>query len=243
VMLAPVEPSKVVAIGRNYLAHVREMGYEPPPEPSMFLKPPSSVIGPGDDVVLPPRALSDQVQHEAELAIVIGTRARNLAPSEALRHVAGYTCADDVSARDLQRRDPSITRAKGFDTFCPVGPWIETELDPGNVFVRCRVDGELRQEGHTSDLIFDLSTILTFVSNVMTLERGDVVLTGSPGGTSTLRTGNVVEVEIEGIGTLTHGVRDGASPPDIVDTGDTNGFGQRPAGRAGTRLDEEGSQR
>ncbi|MCC5949549.1 MAG: fumarylacetoacetate hydrolase family protein [Nitriliruptoraceae bacterium] len=205
-LLAPVVPSKIVAIGRNYLAHIAEMGYEPPPEPSLFLKPPSSVIGPDDDVVLPPRDLTAEVQHEAEVAVVIGRRARHLTRDEVWGAIAGVTCADDVTARDLQRRDPGLTRAKSFDTFCPIGPWVETEVDlRGGLSVSCHVNGELRQQGHSSGLVHDIAAILAFASQVMTLEPGDVVLTGSPGGTATLHPGDRVRIGVEGVGTLEHG--------------------------------------
>ena len=211
-LLVPVVPSKIVAVGRNYLAHVREMGYEPPPEPSVFLKPPTALVGPGVAVVLPPEDLSDEVQHEAELGVVIRQHARNLTVDNALAHVAGFTCADDVSARDLQRRDPSNTRAKGFDTFCPVGPWVVTDLDvQAGVGVGCRVNGQVRQAGNTDDLIFGIPHLLAFITRFMTLLPGDLVLTGSPGGTSTLHPGDLVEVEIDGIGVLSHPVRAAAS--------------------------------
>ena len=204
----PVSPSKIVGVGRNYRAHVAEMGYQLPQEPTIFLKPPSSLLADGGDVVLPPTELSQKVQHEAELAVVIGQRAHRLRPEDALAIVAGVTCANDVSARDLQRQDNTITRGKGFDTFCPIGPWVETEFDlTSTVTVSCRVNGELRQEGTTDDLIFDIPSILAFVTQVMTLERGDVVLTGSPGGTADLHPGDLVEIEVGGVGTLRHGVR------------------------------------
>lgn len=214
-LLPPVRPSKVVAVGRNYLDHVREMGYDIPEEPNLFLKPPSSVTGPDTSVILPPCELSELVEHEAELAIVIGREARHLEPSDALDHVFGFTCANDVSARDLQRRDPSITRAKGFDTFCPLGPWIETELDLDHgVAIRSRVNGKLRQDGTTRDLIFDVPTLLSYTSQVMTLHPGDVVLTGSPGGSGPMVDGDLVEIEIEGIGVLRHGVEASTSAAD-----------------------------
>ena len=206
-LLAPATPSKVVAVGRNYLGHVREMGYDVPTEPNLFLKPSTAVTGPDTSVVLPPTELSDDVEHEGELAVVIGIPTRNVAPDRALDHVFGYTCANDVSARDLQRQDASITRAKGFDTFCPLGPWVETGVDPGSgLWVRCRVNGELRQDSATTELIFGVADILAFASAVMTLLPGDVVLTGSPAGSGSMRPGDQVEIEIEGIGVLHHGV-------------------------------------
>jgi 2-keto-4-pentenoate hydratase/2-oxohepta-3-ene-1,7-dioic acid hydratase in catechol pathway len=176
------------------------MGHEVPAEPLLFLKPPSALVGPGDVVHLPPE--SARVEHEAELAIVIGTRARNVARDRALAHVFGYTCACDVTARDLQRKDVQFTRAKGFDTFCPVGPWIETELDPGKVQIRCRVNGQTRQEGSTANMLFDVPTLVSYVSRMMTLEPGDLILTGTPEGVGLLVGGDSLEVEIERIGVL-----------------------------------------
>lgn len=168
-LLAPVAPSKVVGVGRNYLGHIQEMGYEVPSRPSVFLKPPTTVVGPFADVRLPPTWVSDDVQHEAELAVVIGTLMRNVPATRALRHVFGYTCANDVSARDVQRRDSSPIRAKGCDTFCPTGPWIETELDlQAGVGVRCHVGSELRQNGHTEQLVFDVPSLLSELSTIMT---------------------------------------------------------------------------
>ncbi len=199
-LLCPVHPSKIVCIGRNYAAHAKELGQEVPSEPLLFLKPPSALVGPGDVVRLPRE--SSRVEHEAELAVVIGKRAKNVAKEGALDHVFGYTCACDVTARDLQRKDVQFTRAKGFDTFCPLGPWIETELDPGHLRIQCRVDGQTRQDGSTERMLFDVPTIVSFVSHMMTLEPGDVILTGTPEGVGPLAAGNGLEVEIEGIGTL-----------------------------------------
>ena len=205
--LAPTEPSKVVAVGRNYREHIREMGYDVPVEPTIFLKPPTAVLAPGGDVVLPPAALSSQVEHEGELALVIGRPTRNVPVGRALESVFGVTCANDVTARDLQRRDASLTRAKGFDTFCPLGPWIVTGLDlEAGLTVRCRVNDELRQVGNTRDLVFGLAEIVAAVSAFATLLPGDVVLTGSPGGSARLMAGDEVGVEVEGVGTLCHGV-------------------------------------
>jgi 2-keto-4-pentenoate hydratase/2-oxohepta-3-ene-1,7-dioic acid hydratase in catechol pathway len=199
-LLCPVQPSKIVCIGRNYAAHVKEMGHEVPAEPVLFLKPPSALVGPGDVVRLPPE--SARVEHEAELAVVIGARARNVAEDRALSHVFGYTCACDVTARDLQRKDVQFTRAKGFDTFCPVGPWIETELDPGKLGIRCRVGGQTRQDGSTANMLFDVPALVSYVSRMMTLEPGDVLLTGTPEGVGPLVAGDSLEVEIERIGVL-----------------------------------------
>lgn len=213
-LLAPVDPSKIVAVGRNYVDHIREMGYETPVEPTVFFKPPTTIIGSGDDVILPPEEVSSEVEHEAELAVVIGRRVRTVAPDAAMTAVFGYTVADDVSARDLQRADATLARGKGWDTFCPIGPWIETELDPSSLPIRCRVNGQLRQDGTTANLLFDVPTIISFISQFLTLCPGDVLLTGSPGGSSALNDGDQVEIEIEGLGTLTHGVRssDAADP-------------------------------
>ncbi len=201
-LLAPVAPSKVVCIGRNYAAHAAELGNEVPPEPLIFLKPPSAIIGPDATIELP--TLSEQVEHEAELVLVIGKRCRHLSEAEALEAVLGFTCGNDVTARDLQGRDGQWSRAKGFDTFCPLGPWIVTpdELDPSRAMVRCRVNGEVRQEGSTEQLIFSLRRLLRDISAVMTLEAGDVIMTGTPAGVGPLRAGDTVEVEVEGIGVL-----------------------------------------
>jgi 2-keto-4-pentenoate hydratase/2-oxohepta-3-ene-1,7-dioic acid hydratase in catechol pathway len=187
-------------VGRNYAAHAKELGHEIPSEPLLFLKPPSALLGHAGGVVLPPE--SARVEHEAELAVVVGRRAKNLGKEEALSYVLGYTCACDVTARDLQKRDVQFTRAKGFDTFCPVGPWIETELEPGDVRIACRVNGELRQDGRTSQMLFDVPTIVAYASHMMTLEPGDVLLTGTPEGVGPLTAGNALEVEIENIGCL-----------------------------------------
>ena len=199
-LACPVAPSKIVCIGRNYAAHARELGHEIPPEPLLFLKPPSALLGPGGVVRLPPE--SQRVEHEAELVVVIGRRCKYLAPGDALAHVFGYTCACDVTARDLQRKDVQFTRAKGFDTFSPIGPWIETELDPAAQSVRCRVNGQTRQDGPTSQMIFDVPTVVSYVSRMMTLEPGDVILTGTPEGVGPLVAGDALEVEVSGVGVL-----------------------------------------
>jgi 2-keto-4-pentenoate hydratase/2-oxohepta-3-ene-1,7-dioic acid hydratase in catechol pathway len=197
---APVIPSKIVAIGRNYAAHAKELGHDVPSEPLLFLKPPSSLLDPGGVVRLPPA--SSRVEHEAELGVVIGARTRKVAPDAALAHVFGYTVICDVTARDLQKKDVQFTRAKGFDTFCPVGPWIETSLDPRDVAVSLRVDGESRQRGRTRDMIFPVATLVSYVSHVMTLEPGDVISTGTPEGVGPLVAGSAVEIEVEGVGVL-----------------------------------------
>lgn len=206
-LLAPVSPSTIFCVGRNYADHIREMGYEVPTRPSLFIKPLGTLLDPYRDVVLPPVSLSDEVEHEAELVVVIGRAARNLEPSEAEHAIFGYTVANDVSARDLQRIDSDVVRAKGFDTFCPVAPWIQTEVDiSAGLSVVCRVNGEVRQDGNTSDLIFDINYLVSYLSRFTTLRAGDIILTGSPGGSGPLRPGDDVEIEIGNVGTLRHGV-------------------------------------
>ena len=204
-LLAPVLPSKVVCIGKNYADHVAEMGGQAPPAPVMFLKPSTSVVGPGDPVVLPRD--SERVDHEAELAVVIGRLCRDVPRERALEVVLGYTCANDVTARDHQAADGQWTRGKGHDTFCPLGPWVETELEPGDLRVRCEVDEVLRQNGRTRDLLHDVPALVEWVSRVMTLLPGDVLLTGTPAGVGPLAAGQVVSVEVEGVGTLSNPVR------------------------------------
>jgi 2-keto-4-pentenoate hydratase/2-oxohepta-3-ene-1,7-dioic acid hydratase in catechol pathway len=207
-LLAPVTPSKIFGVGKNYAAHVSEMGYVHGGDPSVFMKGSSTIIGPGDDIVLPPLSMSTHVEHEAELAIVIGKPARFVSEADAPDYILGYTCANDVSARDLQRGDPHPTRGKGFDTFCPVGPWIETDLDPvTGVRLRCSVNGELRQDASTADMIYRIPFLIEYLSGFATLNPGDLIITGSPGGTEPIKPGDKVEVEIEGIGALVNGVR------------------------------------
>jgi 2-keto-4-pentenoate hydratase/2-oxohepta-3-ene-1,7-dioic acid hydratase in catechol pathway len=201
----PVVPSKIVCVGRNYAAHAKELGNEVPAEPLLFFKPPSALIGPGGDIVLP--GASARVEHEGELAVVIGKRCKAVAPAEALAHVFGFTCLNDVTARDLQKSDKQWTRAKGFDTFCPAGPWVETELDLGACPVACRVNAETRQEGSTRAMIFDVPTLIAYVSRIMTLEPGDLIATGTPEGVGPLVAGDVVEVEVGGVGVLRSRVR------------------------------------
>lgn len=206
-LLAPVEPSKILCVGRNYAAHRKEMGYTHDGAPSVFMKGPSTLIGPGDSIVLPPHRLSTHVEHEAELAIVIGAQARFIDAADAAAHIFGYTCANDVSARDIQRSDPQITRGKGFDTFCPVGPWIETDLDPvAGVALQCSVNGTLRQNASTADMTYDIPFLIEYLSGFATLCPGDLILTGSPGGTAPLRTGDVIAIAITGVGTLVNHV-------------------------------------
>lgn len=204
-LLAPVVPSKIVCVGRNYREHAKELGHEVPAEPLLFLKPPSAILDPSGTVELPPE--SQRVEHEGELAIVIGRAMRRVHAADALSHVFGITCADDVTARDLQKKDVQFTRGKGFDTFCPVGPWIETE--PGELStleLRTRVGGELRQHGRVSDMIWPVPELLAYVSGVMTLLPGDLLLTGTPAGVGPLAPGDRVEIEIERVGILAHGV-------------------------------------
>jgi len=205
---APVRPSKIICIGRNYAAHAKEHGVEPPKEPLLFLKPPSAVIGPGDAIVLPKE--SKRVEHEAELGVVIGRRVKRATREGALAAIYGYTCVCDVTARDLQRSDGQWSRAKGFDTFCPVGPWVETELDPSNLAITCAVDGTVRQSGRTSQMIFDIPTLIAYASAAMTLEPGDLLVTGTPEGVGPVEPGNRITITIDGIGELAVGVVDGA---------------------------------
>ncbi|MFV0421126.1 fumarylacetoacetate hydrolase family protein [Oleidesulfovibrio sp.] len=200
-VLPVVTPSKIVCMGMNFKDHAEEIGFEIPSEPVFFLKPPSSVIGSGQAIVLP--VASQRVDHEAELGIVIGRAARNITPEDVPTHIFGYTCANDVTARDLQQRDGLFGRCKGFDTFAPVGPWIETEVaDPSDLVIRAVVNGEVRQEGHTADMIFSPHEVVAAISQVMTLLPGDLVLTGTPKGVSPIQDGDDVRVEIEGVGLL-----------------------------------------
>jgi 2-keto-4-pentenoate hydratase/2-oxohepta-3-ene-1,7-dioic acid hydratase in catechol pathway len=203
-LLAPVLPSKVVAVGRNYAEHARELGNELPPAPMLFLKPSTSVVGPGDPIVRPEGV--GQVDYEGELAVVVGKLVRRLAPADAIQAVLGFTCANDVTARDLQRTDGQWTRAKGFDTFCPLGPWIETDLDSSDLAISTLVNGETRQQARTSQLEHGVAELLAFVSRVMTLLPGDVLLTGTPAGVGPLEPGDRVEVEVEGVGVLANEV-------------------------------------
>ncbi|GIJ28338.1 2-hydroxyhepta-2,4-diene-1,7-dioate isomerase [Micromonospora qiuiae] len=209
-LLSPILPSKVVCVGRNYAEHAAEHGSEVPSEPLLFLKPSTAVIGPRDAIRLP--EFSKQVEHEAELAVVIGAAgARRADRAAAERAIFGYTCANDVTARDLQRSDGQWTRAKGFDSFCPIGPWITTGLDVTDLEIRCEVgrdpeEMEVRQLGRTRDMVFDVPALVSYVSHVMTLLPGDVVLTGTPAGVSPLTEGDTVTVRIEGIGELTNPV-------------------------------------
>ncbi|MDP9849466.1 fumarylacetoacetate hydrolase family protein [Streptosporangium lutulentum] len=204
-LVAPMLPSKVVAIGKNYADHAQEMGGEVPDEPLVFLKPSTSVIGSGEAISYP-TALSQRVDYEGELAVVIGRLCREVPRERAHEVIFGYTCANDVTARDLQKKDVQFTRAKGFDTFCPLGPWIQTEIDASDLAITTSVNGEVKQNSRTSKLMYDIPTLIAHVSAVMTLIPGDVILTGTPEGVGPLAVGDEVSVSIEGIGTLSNRV-------------------------------------
>jgi len=209
-LLPPLKPGKIICVGRNYAAHAQEHGAEVPEIPLLFFKPPSSLIGPGEAIVLPPQ--SKRVEHEAELAVVIGRPGRWIGAENALEHVFGYTVANDVTARDLQRSDGQWTRGKGFDTFCPVGPWIETEFDASDTLLTCHVNGEMRQMASTRDMVFTIRQLIAFASSFMTLETGDLLLTGTPAGVGPLTPGDVVAASVAGIGSLENPVVAGAAP-------------------------------
>jgi len=203
-LLVPCEPTKIVALALNYGSHAEEMGRPLAEEPIIFLKPPSALLAQGARIVLP--HLAQRVDYEGELAVVIGRRAKRVRPAEAGDYILGLTCANDVTARDLQKMDAQWTRGKGFDTFCPLGPHLALDLEPGDLLLRTWLNGELRQEARTREMIFDVGEILAYISAVMTLEPGDVILTGTPEGVGQLKPGDVVEVEIEGIGALRNSV-------------------------------------
>ena len=206
-LIAPVLPSKIVCVGRNYREHAAELGNKMPDEPLLFLKPPSSLIGNEDGIALPPQ--SQQVEHEGELGVVIGKTAAKLSDSDdALSYVFGYTCVNDVTARDLQRKDVQFTRGKGFDTFCPVGPWVVTDIDPTSVTVTTRVNDEVKQNGNTADMAFPVAFLIRYISSIMTLYPGDLIATGTPAGVSKMKHGDTVEVEIGGVGILKNSVYD-----------------------------------
>lgn len=205
-LLPPVVPSKIVCVGRNYREHAAELGNPMPSEPLLFLKAPSALIGDGDAIELP--EFSQRVEHEGELGVVIGRRCRRLPPDEdPLSYVLGYTCLNDVTARDLQRKDVQFTRGKSFDTFCPVGPYIVNGLDPNNLLVETRVNGQVRQSGRTGAMAFPVQEIIRYISHAMTLEPGDLIATGTPAGVGPLLDGDVCEVEVEGVGKLRNTVR------------------------------------
>jgi 2-keto-4-pentenoate hydratase/2-oxohepta-3-ene-1,7-dioic acid hydratase in catechol pathway len=203
-LLAPVLPSKIVAVGKNYAAHAAEFGMTVPEEPLLFLKPSTAVIGPGDPIPLLP--ISHRVDYEGELAVVIGSLARNVKAEEAGKVILGHTIGNDVTLRDLQKTDDQWARAKGFDGSCPLGPWIETDLDPTDVFLQTRVNGEVRQQATTTDMVFGIAELIEYITSFMTLLPGDVLLTGTPEGVGPLSPGDVVEVEVDGIGVLSNPV-------------------------------------
>lgn len=203
-VLTPVVPGKILCMGRNFSEHAHEQGAEVPEVPMLFMKPPSATLANGGTIVLPPQ--SHQVEHEAELVIVIGRRGRWITADEVDRYIFGYTIGNDVTARDLQQRDGQWTRAKGFDTFCPIGPWIETDLDTADVLITCKVNSELRQMASSKEMVFTVHQIVAFASSIMTLEPGDLIFTGTPAGVGPLNSGDTVEVTIEGLGTLTNTV-------------------------------------
>jgi 2-keto-4-pentenoate hydratase/2-oxohepta-3-ene-1,7-dioic acid hydratase in catechol pathway len=203
-LLAPVLPSKLVCVGRNYAAHAAEWGLDVPAEPLLFLKPSTAVIGPSDPIQLLP--ISKRVDYEGELAVVVGRLARGVRAEDAYRYILGYTCANDVTLRDLQKTDDQWARAKGFDGSCPLGPWVETELDPIDIRVETRLNGEIRQAAQTSDMVFGVAELIEYITEFMTLLPGDVLLTGTPEGVGRLSDGDVVEVEVEGVGTLSNPV-------------------------------------
>jgi 2-keto-4-pentenoate hydratase/2-oxohepta-3-ene-1,7-dioic acid hydratase in catechol pathway len=206
-LLAPTQPSKIVCVGRNYIEHAKELQHEIPTSPLIFLKPPSAVIGPGDEIRRP-HTLSQRVDHEGELGVVIGRRCFGLRDDEDVRpYILGYTCVNDVTARDLQNKDGQWTRAKGFDTFCPVGPVVVENLDPWKgLHIETRLNGAIRQNGTTTDFIFPLDVIVRYITSIMTLEPGDVIATGTPAGVGPMQPGDVVEVTVEGVGTLSNPV-------------------------------------
>jgi len=204
-LLAPIKaPPKIVCLGLNYKDHAAEQGVQPPDEPVIFMKPRTAIIGPNENIVKP--SFVKQLDYEAELAIIIGKKAKNVSIEDSKTHIFGYTIANDITARDLQRRDGQWTRAKGFDTFCPIGPWIETDFDPADAMITCHVNGEMRQMASTRDMIFTIRQLIAFASSIMTLEPGDLFLTGTPAGVSPILPGDVVETKIDGIGSLVNPV-------------------------------------
>ena len=204
--VAPVIPSKIVCVGRNYKEHAAELGNKMPDEPLLFLKAPSAIVANGENIVLPSQ--SQQVEHEGELGVVMSKTASCLGEEDnPLNYVLGYTCVNDVTARDLQRKDVQFTRAKSFDTFCPVGPWIVSDLDPGKLTVVTRLNGVVKQNGQTADMAFSVPFLIRYISNIMTLLPGDLIATGTPAGVSPMKPGDIVEVEVEGVGVLKNSVR------------------------------------
>jgi 2-keto-4-pentenoate hydratase/2-oxohepta-3-ene-1,7-dioic acid hydratase in catechol pathway len=205
-LVAPVLPSKIIAVGRNYADHAKELGNTVPAAPMIFLKPSTSIVGPAEPIALPWQ--SEQVEHEAELAVVIGRLCREVPEERVPEVILGYTCANDVTARDLQKTDGQWGRAKGFDSFCPIGPWIETDVDLDDAVITCRVNDDLRQDGVLGDMVRGVPELVSWISSVMTLLPGDVILTGTPAGVGVLTAGDSVSVSIDGIGTLTNPVID-----------------------------------
>ena len=204
-LVAPSEPSKILCVGKNYVEHAKELGSDVPKVPLIFMKPPSSIISNEDTVILPPQ--SSQVEHEGELVVVIGKHGRSITAENARKYILGYTIGNDVTARDLQKTDNQWTRAKGFDTFCSFGPWIDTEFDPADAVLTTRVNGQMRQMASTRDMVFNIQTLIAYISSVMTLEPGDLIFTGTPSGVGELKHGDEVVVEIEGLGVLKNSVR------------------------------------
>lgn len=203
-LLSPVLPQKIICVGRNYVEHAAEQNFELPESPQLFLKPPSAIIANNDFIVIPPQ--SNQVEHEAELVVVIGKKGRWIPVEECKKYIFGFSIGNDVTARDIQYKDLQWTRGKGFDTFCPIGPWIETELDSADCLITCKVNGELRQMASTREMAFSVNQIVAYASTVMTLEPGDVIFTGTPAGIGTLNPGDTIEIIIEGIGILRNSV-------------------------------------
>ncbi|AFC99769.1 fumarylacetoacetate hydrolase family protein [Methanocella conradii HZ254] len=203
-VLPPCTPTKIVCVGCNYVEHAKELNERIPDEPILFIKPPSSVLASGESIIYPEQA--KRVDYEAELAVVIGKRTKNVKADKAKSHILGYTCFNDVTARDLQRKDVQWTRAKSFDTFSPIGPFIQTEVDPTNLNIKARLNGAVKQDSNTSDMIFNVYKLVEFVSSVMTLEMGDVIATGTPPGVGPMKRGDTIEVEIDNIGVLANKV-------------------------------------
>ena len=208
-LLAPCEPSKIVCLGLNYRKHIEEIGFKFPENPILFLKPPSAIINP-EEFIVRPKSARGRIDYEGEVGVVIGKKARNVTEKNALEYILGYTCVNDVTDRDAQQKDGQWTRAKGFDTFCPMGPWIETEGDPNKIEVRTLLNGQIRQNSHTGYLIFKIPYLIAFISEVMTLMPGDIIATGTPEGIGQLNPGDVVEIKVEGVGALRNHVRNRA---------------------------------
>jgi len=203
-ILAPCQPTKIVSLGLNYRSHAEELKMRLPENPLLFLKPSTAVIGPNENIIYPP--MSHQIDYEAELGLVISKETKDVSEDKVEEYILDYTCFNDVTARDLQRKDKQFTRAKGFDTFAPMGPWIETELDPTNLKVESYLNGELKQSGTTADLVFSAFQLISFISKIMTLLPGDVIATGTPAGIGTMQVGDTIEIVVEGIGTLSNQV-------------------------------------